>query len=227
MSRRLTRRPGALFALALLCGSAMNAGCGTDSSGSMRAGRQLPPLLPAGQLLNAPIEVPEPTEGWVLYLFSPRDCPQCEENSSRVEALARALPHGWQFLGIAIEEEGLADFVDRLHVTVPVAAQIDQAALSAYTVDATPTTYVLDQGWRLLEVLGGPFEPEAAQTLEKRFRIHLALDGAPSTSDPNPDLRGKGLCFDHQQHAYSPGAKAAAWGLPIRCGAGGVWLPAG
>jgi hypothetical protein len=151
----------------------------------------------------------------------------CEENSSRVETLARALPPGWLLLGVAVEDEGLADFLDRLHVTIPVAAQVDQAALAAYHVDATPRTYILDQNWRLLEVLDGPFETEATKSLEERFHTHLALDGASATPREGPDLRGKGLCFDHQQHPYSPGAKAAALGLPIRCGAGGAWLPAG
>jgi hypothetical protein len=141
--------------------------------------------------------------------------------------LARALPPGWLLLGVAVEQEGLTDFLDRLHVTIPVAAQVDQAALAAYHVGATPRTYILDPNWRLLEVLDGPFETEVAKSLEERFHNRLALDGAPGVPSHNPALRGKGLCFDHQQHPYSPGAKAAALGLPIRCGAGGVWLPAG
>jgi len=179
---------------------------------------------------NAPVEVAPPQGGWVVYAFSPAS-PASEKNCRSVEKLARALPPDWLLLAVATEPHGVQDFVERLHVTVPVLTQVAEKALEGYWITSTPRTYVLDKNWKLLEILDGPYEGEVAKKLAARFKVALpaaatgadAGRGQPPHAGPANGARN--LCLDRQQYVYSRGAKAEVLGWKFQCGPGGVWVP--
>ncbi len=204
------------LSLSWACGAAGNPGIGSP----------LPSLLAEARMRNAPVEVAPPQGGWVVYAFSPAS-PASEKNSSSVEKLAKSLPPDWVLLAVATEAHGVQDFVDRLHVTVPVLTQVAEKALESYRVTSTPRTYLLDKDWKLLEVLDGPYQGEVARKLAARFKVALPAAAAKGVGPgATPPHAAQKLCLDRQQLGYSPGAKADALGLKIQCGPGGVWVPA-
>jgi hypothetical protein len=185
-------------------------------------GSRLPNVLQQARLRNAPVGVKAPLGGWVIYVFSPAGCLQCEESSRRIEALARALPPDWALLSIATEEEGLPSFVERMGVTVPVLTQVPKSTLARYRLTSTPRTYILDKDWELLDVLDGPVQGQVAEKLAARFAVSLE----PLAQErPKQPARSR-LCLDKQRYEYSRGAKADALGMRVQCEAGGVWAPA-
>ena|GEM_PF-6385674 len=177
---------------------------------------------------NAPVAVAPPLGGWVVYAFSPAS-PASEQNCRSVEKLSRNLPPDWLLLAVAAEPHGVQDFVERLHVTVPVLTQVAEKALERYQITSTPRTYVLDKSWKLLEILDGPYEGEVAKKLAARFKVALpaAATGGDAGRAPNagPANGARNLCLDRQQYGYSRGAKAEVLGWRFECGPGGVWVP--
>jgi hypothetical protein len=191
-------------------------------TGRPAVGSRLPSVLTQARLRNAPVGEPPAQSGWIVYAFSPLS-PKSEANQKRVEELARSLPSGWVLLAVSTEIEGVSAFAERLRVRVPVLTQVPAATLKAYKVTSTPRTYVLDQDWKLLEVLDGPFEGKVAKKLAARFK--------PSNPSPREDQPAGGpgspnLCRDRQQNPYSRGSRADALGVKLQCGPEGVWVPA-
>jgi hypothetical protein len=195
-------------------------------------GSQLPSLLGKGKLRNAPIGVPAPTAGWVIYAFSPT-CAGCAGNTHDVELLARSLPQDWQLLSVSTADADLVEYLHETNMKVPVIGYLPAANLAEYRAANVPRTYVLDSDWKLLEVLDGPFTGRTAKRLSERFGTAFEPhegDGrvAPTTGaqqdGPKPPASA---CLDHRQSPYSAGATAEAMGLSLRCGAGGWWLVEG
>ena len=194
---------------------------GNTDTRNPKIGARLPSVLNQARMRNAPVGEPPAKDGWIVYAFSPLS-PKSEANQKRVEELARSLPRGWALLALSTETEGVSAFVERLHVKVPVLTQVPKATLTAYRVTSTPRTYVLDKDWKLLEVLDGPFEDKVAKKLAARFKARSSSAG-PQEPAGGPD--SPNLCRDHQQYPYSPGSKADALGVKLRCGTEGVWVP--
>lgn len=197
--------------------------CRESDAKGPEIGSRLPSLVSEARLRNAPVGAPAPGNGWLVYFFSPGSSAS-KDNSARVEALARSLPAGWAFLAVATEEEGLAAFLDRLRVTVPVATQIPRESLAAYQVTAVPRTYVLDRDWKLVEVLDGAYDGEAVDRLQALLKVPVPSP-AQETAAPSPQFP-PGVCLDGDQAPYSRGAKADVFGQVFQCGAGGLWIPA-
>jgi hypothetical protein len=222
-----TRRK--ILCLALL-GAALGfglSGAGGSASGRPEIGSALPSLLAEARMRNAPVGVAAPQGGWVIYAFSPMS-PASEKNHPSVEKLARALPPGWQFLAVATEPQRAQDFIERLHVTIPVLTQVAEKALEGYRITSTPRTYLLDKDWKLLEILDGPYEGEVAKKLSARFKVTLpagAEAGRGQLPGTGPANGARNLCLDRQQYGYSRGAKAEVLGWKFQCGPGGVWVP--
>lgn len=199
-------------------------------------GTQLPNLLKSGALLNAPVDVGAPRAGWVIYAFSP-DSPLCESNHHQVEALADSLPPEWVLLSVAETGDGLPAFFERLSVTVPVLTRVPEIDLSKYQIDETPRTYILDEAWKVIEILEGPYQGEVAERLATRFQVQLAPSSAATheallpdqarskNPEAHPRVEAQRLCQDSQQRPYSVGAKADSLGLRLECKSGGTWIP--
>lgn len=192
-------------------------------------GAQLPNLLHEARLRNAPVGAEAPRAGWVVYAFSPQSS-SCVENSARVESLADSLTSDWAFLAVATEEEGLAPFLDRLRVTVPVVTQTPQEILAAYQLTGSPRTYILDRDWKLLAVLDGAYRGEVADRLASLLNVPIerSATGTSPPQDGSPPRQRfpPGVCLDNDQDPYSPGAKADVLGQLFQCASGGVWIPA-
>lgn len=210
--------PGLGFACAL----GVLGACRENDAEGPRIGSRLPSLLAEARMHNAPVGAPAPREGWVVYFFSPKS-PASEENSARVEALARSLPAGWGFLAVSTKDEGSVSFLDRLRVTVPVVTLVPPETLAAYQVATVPRTYLLDPGWKLHEVLDGVYRGEVADRLETRLGVTLVPSPAGTTgATPSPP----GVCLDREQDPYSRGARADVFGEAFQCGSGSLWIPA-
>jgi hypothetical protein len=211
-------------------------GLGASGPAGLETGSRLPNLLLEARVRNLPVDVAAPSRGWVVYFFSPESAAS-QENGRRAERLASGLPSEWTLLAVAGEDEGLDAFLQSLHVTSPVLSQISRESLARYRFSKTPRIYILDAGWKLVEVLDGPFQGKSAKKLSARLNIPVALfapQGAPhkseSSTGPNATSQRVGkfprdTCLDRQQRPYSSGAKANAFGLTFLCGTGGAWAP--
>lgn len=222
-----------LIAVFLCLGTLL--GCRLSERGrgdrELEPGLQLPNLLREGQLRNAPIGIAAPRDGWIVYAFSP-DSSLCERNSRSVEHLASSLSPDWALLSVATDDKALLPLTQRLNVTIPVLTRVPERDLAKYKIDRTPRTYILNQDWKLLEVLDGPYQGQVAERLSRRFNVRLTPPKTDSTvsagsaqtwDQPQEDFRR--LCLDRQQKRYSPGAKVTALGLRLECGPGGLWIP--
>lgn len=212
-----------------LAGLVIFAGCrpSRPGRGIPEVGSQLPNLLQGVRMRNAPVGAAAPGKGWVVYAFSPRSAAS-EADVGTVESLARSLPPDWGWLAMAVEDEGLPEFLERLHVTVPVLTQIPPETLAAYQVTPAPRTYVLDEEWKLLEAVEGPLKGEAAEKLADRFKVTVtpaAVPGSPDPAEKSLQDLPPNLCLDKRQRPYSRGAQADVLGLQFRCGPGGLWIP--
>jgi hypothetical protein len=197
------------------------------SPGLPKIGSRLPDLIQEARMRNAPVDVKAPRGGWVIYVFSPGSS-SCSKNAGSVEQLARSLPPDWVLLSVATEAQGVAEFVDRHRVTVPVLTQVPEKVLGQYRITGTPRTYILEESWQLVEILEGAFQGQVARRLETRFKVKLPAPAAPAQSSTPPRSKpgSASLCLDMRQGRYSHGAKADVLGFTFRCGAGGVWVPA-
>lgn len=191
-------------------------GCRPSASGLLEKGTQLPNVLDGAVMRNAPVDAAPPTEGWVIYVFSPA-APESARNGEAVERLARSLPPGWTLLAVAMDTNGLPAFLRQAHPTVPVLSQVPDAALGAYRIAHTPRTYVLDKDWKLLEAVDGVYAGA-------RFK---GAANPPPAAGPAAAVEEPGhLCLDQLQRPYSRGGKAQALGRSYQCGEGGAWVPA-
>ncbi len=215
-----------ILLLALLCLSSSYRS-GSSDTRNPKVGARLPSVLTQARMRNAPVDEPPAKEGWIVYAFSPLS-PKSEANQKRVEELARSLPRGWVLLALSTDTEGVAAFVERLQVTMPVLTQVPKPTLSAYKVSSTLRTYVLDKEWKLLEVLDGPFEGKVAKKLAARFKA--SQSGKPTETSQSSPPGGKplphNLCRDGNQAPYSRGSRVVALGTKLQCGMEGVWVPA-
>ncbi|HEX6899441.1 MAG TPA: hypothetical protein VF789_07005 [Thermoanaerobaculia bacterium] len=177
---------------------------------------------------NAPVGVAAPRGGWVVYVFAPGSA-VAERNQGKVESLSRALPADWVLLSVATDAKAVPAFLERVAVTVPVLTQVPAEVLTAYgAAGGGLRVYILDKDWKLLEALEGPIEGKVAKRLADRFKVTWKPSSEPAAPAPAAGAGDKrpSMCRDAEQHEYSPGAKADALGLEIRCGMGGMWAPA-
>lgn len=192
---------------------------------SPKVGSRLPSVLTEARMRNAPVGMAAPQGGWVIYVFSPRAA-AAEGNHPRVEELARSLPRDWVLLSVATDAKAVPAFMERLRVTVPLLTQVPEKVLAAYGGRSAVRTYILDQDWKLLESLEGPFEGKVAKRLADRYRVTWKPSPDRATAAPVAGVgeeRPRPMCKDAEQQEYSRGAKAKALGLEIRCGMGGMW----
>jgi hypothetical protein len=221
VSVRPNRKVVLLLATSVLLAAGVQAG-----PRNPKVGTRLPSVLQEARMRNAPVGVAAPKGGWVVYVFAPGSA-VADRNQAKVEALAGSLPADWILLSVATSAKEVPAFLEGQAVTIPVLTQVPEKVLAAYGgAGGGPRVYILDKDWKLLELLEGPLEGKVAKRLADRFKVTWkpgAERRAVASAAGEGEKRPPSMCRDAKQQEYSPGAKADALGLVLRCGMGGMW----
>ena len=136
-------------------------------------GSVAPPLRahdPSGKEVD--IAVARPGKVTVLYLFSPA-CGWCRRNSPNMRALIAGAGKRFDFVLISLTSSGLRDYVSELDVRGTVYSDPAAASREAYSLGATPETFVMGPDGRIMRIWKGaylgPVASEVAALLEVRL----------------------------------------------------------
>jgi cytochrome c biogenesis protein CcmG/thiol:disulfide interchange protein DsbE len=135
----------------------------------LRAGAPAPPLDaidPAGRAGTIRFGE-EPT---VLYVFSPT-CAWCRKNLPNIQHLSRR--PGFRFVGVALEERGLAEHLQQSPLGFPVYVRPSEASRAQYSLGPVPQTVVVSADGRVLHNWIGAYTEERLKEIERFFETQL------------------------------------------------------
>lgn len=118
----------------------------------------------------------------VLYVFSP-ECSWCKKNLSNLHALIEHASNesrgGYRVLGIALNNEGLAKYLEDEHLTFPVYSDVSEPVRNAYHMGMTPTTIVVSPDRKVLRVWTGAYHEQTLREIDAYF--HITMPGMVSS----------------------------------------------
>ncbi len=115
---------------------------------------------------------PSGYDGTVLYAFSP-DCHWCALNMPHLTKLYSATHTHYQFIGLALKDEGLAEYVTRAGWPYPVIRVSTLSAASpVQRIRATPTTLVVSRTGVIIGAWAGAYRADIGRQIATFF--HLA-----------------------------------------------------
>lgn len=113
----------------------------------------------------------EPT---VLYIFTP-PCSWCARNIDNFRTLAEKETGQYRVLGISLSQEGLADYVAKNQLKLPVYSGLSVETLRTYKLGSTPQTIVISTDGKVLQDWVGAYVGQQKKEIEEYF--HLSLPG--------------------------------------------------
>jgi AhpC/TSA family len=108
----------------------------------------------------------------VLYVFSP-SCPWCRRNAASVRRLFEAKKDAFRFVGLSLEEKGLASALAEHPLPFPVYTRISSEARTQYHFGAVPQTLVVSERGAVVENWGGAYVGEVKKRVESFFAVDL------------------------------------------------------
>jgi peroxiredoxin len=113
------------------------------------------------------------TRPTVLYIFSP-SCGWCDENLDNIRYLAKRKSAQYDFVGLSVANDGLADYASRHDLNFPVFDGLTIEAFKAYRLGRTPQTLVVSPQGRVLANWVGTYEGSLRPRIEEFFSVSLA-----------------------------------------------------
>ena len=114
---------------------------------------------------------PAPT---VLYIFTP-PCTWCARNMDNFKTLVEKGSGRYRFIGLSLEDQGLAGYVKKYDLTLPVYARLSPQTKETYKLSGTPQTIVISSDGRVLQNWMGAYIGDRKSQIEAFF--HVALPG--------------------------------------------------
>lgn len=108
----------------------------------------------------------------VLYVFSPQ-CGWCAKNIENLRSLIAQSGARYRVVGLSMTRLDLEAYLSKEHLSMPVLADVDAAAVSAYELSETPTTVVVSPNRKVLNVWVGAYQDGIRQQIEGFLGIHL------------------------------------------------------
>jgi hypothetical protein len=110
----------------------------------------------------------------VLYIFTP-PCTWCARNIDNLETLLDEKSSQYRFIGLSLSENGLAEYVVKNELKLPVYSGLSPETLKAYKLGSTPQTIVISPEGKVLQDWAGAYVGEQKSQIEAFF--HVALPG--------------------------------------------------
>ncbi len=114
-------------------------------------------------------DAPHPT---VLYVFTP-PCPWCARNLDNLKALVDKESGEYRFIGVSLSEEGLAEYVRKNQLRLPVFSGLSAEAKATYRLSGTPQTIVVSSEGRVLQNWVGAYAGDQKSQIEAFFHVTL------------------------------------------------------
>jgi peroxiredoxin len=114
---------------------------------------------------------PRPT---VLYVFTP-PCSWCARNLDNFKTLVEKGSGQYRFITLSLSKEGLAEYVRKNELKVPVYSGLSQEAVKTYKLGSTPQTIVISPEGKVLQDWTGAYVRDQKSQVEAFF--HVALPG--------------------------------------------------
>lgn len=104
----------------------------------------------------------------ILYVFSP-SCIWCARNSDAVNALNAALSGKYGILGLSLDSEDLAAYVQGHNIAFPVLTHIPDSVTSTYRLWSTPATLVIGPDGTVIRTWVGAYTRSTKSEIEISF----------------------------------------------------------
>jgi peroxiredoxin len=146
---------------------------------SLAKGDVVPPLE-AHSLDGKPATLSYGGKATVLYVFTP-SCPWCRRNLPNVKELFAAKQSQFQFVGLALDDAKLAEYISLHQLTFPVYKGVSGEAMKRYRLGGVPQTIVIGDEGRVLASWSGAYSGETEDEVEGFFGVRL-----PGLAEPAP-----------------------------------------
>jgi peroxiredoxin len=111
----------------------------------------------------------EPT---VLYIFTP-PCSWCARNMDNFKTLLGKGSGQYRFIGLSLSAEGLAEYVAKNELKLPVYSGLSAESLKSYKLGSTPQTIVISPEGRVLQNWMGAYVGDQKSQVEAFFHVSL------------------------------------------------------
>jgi hypothetical protein len=138
----------------------------------LKVGATVPPILAkrlGGQLEMISYQGAQPT---VLYVFTP-PCPWCARNLDNFKTIVDKESGQYRFIALALSEEGLAQYVAKNELKLPVYSGLSTEARGTYNLGGTPQTIVVSPEGRVLQDWMGAYVGDQKSQVEAFFHVNL------------------------------------------------------
>jgi peroxiredoxin len=108
----------------------------------------------------------------VLYVFTP-PCTWCARNMDNLKTLLEKEMGQYRFIGISLSEEGLADYVAKNELNLPVYSGLSAETIRTYKLGSTPQTIVVSPGGKVLKDWVGAYAGGQKSQVEAFFHVTL------------------------------------------------------
>jgi len=108
----------------------------------------------------------------VLYIFTP-PCSWCARNMDNFKTLVEKESGQYRVLGISLTQEGLAEYVAKNDLKLPVYFGLSPDTLKTYKLGSTPQTIVISPEGKVLQDWLGAYVGNQKSQVEAFFHVSL------------------------------------------------------
>ncbi len=122
----------------------------------------------------------------ILYTFSPA-CIWCDRNLDNARELARQARPRYDFVAVALNDTGLAEYVRDRRLDWLVVGNVPEEVRRAYRMTGTPETIVVGRRGTVLRAWSGAYTANITKQIETFFGVTLPglqLTNGKSASEP-------------------------------------------
>lgn len=108
----------------------------------------------------------------VVYIFTPA-CIWCARNMDNFKALADGQATGYRFIGVSLSDQGLAEYVAKNKLKLPIYSGLSTEAVKQYKLGSTPRTIVISSEGKVLQDWAGAYVGDQKAQVESFFNVTL------------------------------------------------------
>src|SRR6266446_608852 len=139
----------------------------------LKAGASVPPIN--ANRFGGPHELisyQNTNQATVLYVFTP-PCSWCGRNLDNFKTLVEKEGRGYHFVGLSLSDQGLAEYVMKNNLKLPVYSGLSSETLKTYKLGSTPQTIVISPEGKVLQDWVGAYVGDQKSQVEAFFHVSL------------------------------------------------------
>ena len=140
---------------------------------ALQVGATVPPIV--AKLLGGQqdsISYQTTNQPTVLYIFTP-PCSWCARNIDNLKALLGKGRGKYRFVGLSLSDVGLADYVTKNELKLPIYSSLSPDTLKTYKLGSTPQTIVVSPEGKVLQDWVGAYVGDQKSQVEAFFHVSL------------------------------------------------------